>query len=550
MIHEIHIENIAVIESLDIQFSSGFTVLTGETGVGKSLLIQALGLIAGARVNLDSLRAGSKQACVEARLSLSSKKSCSALMEQGYGDGEDWVIRRLIKANGKHRIYINGHMANATTLREYIAPELDVHGQDSQQRLLSPELQRILLDKYGEHEILTEKVATAFKSWQKTVEQIKNLEAASNNREQELDYLRYQLDEIERVEPKPNELQELDEHLKKIQGQAEVITAIHTAATYLNDGEYSAIERLFSVIQALRQAAPYNQTLQEFADSLDAYSLEIQTVYRRLSQIYTDTELQDIEALQERKQHLERLINKHGGDLNTLFKAQKDIYDRIMVLENIDQELMVLRQQAQRDETDFFQVAQQLSQHRQEAAERLAKKVTSDLKLLEMPHAIFSMTGWGIGEPSQFGIDQVAFTFSANPEEVAKPLKRIASGGELSRILLAIQTAIGAAYGNSTVVFDEVDAGIGGQTAMTVGARMQALGQLNQVLAVTHVPQVAAHAHQQIHIEKQIQAGRSLTVSRILEPEERVEELAGMLGFRDTATAIEHARTLLTEARQ
>lgn len=548
MLHEVHIENLAVIESLDIQFALGFTVLTGETGAGKSLLIQALDLVAGDRVSGEAIRQGADEATIEARLTLQSVDARRNLAEQGYGNDGDVVVRRLLRRDGQHRVYVNGRMATAGLLQDIVAPELEIHAQHSQQRLLSGDVQRQLLDRFAGLNAEVEAVAQAFDAWQAQLAEIEALTAKAGNRDQELDYLRFQLEEFDRLDPKLDELSELEARIRSLAGGVERQAAVATAAELLNDGEHAALDRIYSAAEALTRAAKHDDALCDLAARLDDVAGQLQQVFRDLPKVGGADEDIDLEALQTRKQKIERLTRKHGGDLAAALAEHDRMRQLAADLEALDERLATLQAEAQACEAAFRQQADRLSRQRQKAAESLAKAVTASLRQLEMPHATFAVLGWGDGKPRRHGIDDIQFCLAANPGDPPRPLRRVASGGELSRILLATQTEIGLEHAGATVVFDEADAGIGGETALTVGRIMRRLGERYQVLVVTHTPQVAAFAHQQAHLEKTVVAKRARTVARALEGESRVRELAGMLGVRDTATAIEHAKTLLAGA--
>lgn len=545
-----HIENFLVIEALDVRFAPGFTALTGETGAGKSLLIQALGLVAGGRASQDVVRAGCERALIEARLKLQAPAARARLAEEGYGDDGEVLVRRIIAADGAHRVYLNGRMATAQTLQELIGPELEIHAQHSQQRLLEPEVQTALIDRAGGLSDAVAATAAAYRAWRELVAEAEALEAQAGQRERELDYLKFQLDEFERIAPQPGEDERLEAEVRRWRGRAAIEQALAAAAEWLSDGEGSALDRLFSAEDALSSAAKHDERLVPLAARLANLAHDLREVVHQLRDVRTggNDDLTDLDGIEARLADLKRLTRKHGGDLAAALNERDRMAAEVQRLTQLEQTLADLRARATAAEAEFVRCAQQLSAARRAAAEPLAARVTADLRALEMPHAIFAVGGWGEGRPGPSGLDRVTFLLAANPGEPPRALKRVASGGELSRVLLAIQAVIGTEVPGATVVFDEVDTGIGGETAVTVGARMRALGEHAQVLAVTHTPQVAAAAHAHLRLEKVVEGERTRTRARSLEADERERELARMLGGSDAASAQEHARTLLATA--
>lgn len=553
MLIEVHLENLAVIDRLSVSFEPGFTAVTGETGAGKSLLIQALGLLAGERATAEAVRTGAEQGLVEARLEVSSAAGRACLAEQGYGDGAEIVVRRLLGAEGGHRVYVNGRMATVQLLQDVVAPELEIHAQHSQQRLLDPAVQQELLDRAAGLEGLRDEVAEAWAVWRGIRHELERLEAQGANREQEMDYLRYQLDEFHRIAPEPGELDELAAQLARIEGEETVVQAVEACRDWLRDGEGAALDRLFSAEDALRKAEETVPELADLRDRLGAVATELGELTRQVDRFggaREEAEAVDAASLEARVSELERLARKHGGDLDTALSERDRMRANLERLEHLDEAVAELEDRASAAEEAYHEVARELSHRRRTVAGELTGAVEETLALLDMGDARIEVGGWLEGAPGPTGLDRVTFMLAANPGEPARPIRKVASGGELSRILLALQGAVGTEVDGATVVFDEVDTGIGGETALAVGARMRRLGHHSQVLAVTHTPQVAAYAHRQLHLQKRIAEGRARTTAVALDRGAREAELARMLGMREEGSAREHARTLLQNAER
>ena len=377
-----------------------------------------------------------------------------------------------------------------------------------------------------------------------------DLTASAGERERDLDYLQYQLAEFGELDPKAGEVEELQERLAQHRADISVRETVELARRLLQDNDHSVIENLFTLADRLSKLPDDVQILDEAAQRAERMVVEAQELHQMILSIRDhDTGAETAEVIEQRLDRLAKLTRKHGGDLAHALEVRKQLQQKLDDLVNIDQALLRLKQDVQTAKADYLKLAEELSRRRKKVAPQLSGKVSDLLHQLEMPHARFECTGIGDGEPSAKGVDAVAFLLAANPGDVPMPLRKVASGGELSRVMLAIHQQVGVESAQATLVFDEADAGIGGQTALTIGEQMRTLGSNAQVLVVTHTAQVAAYAHHHIHLEKGLEDGRACTFARGLNDDQRRAELARMLGVRDTATAEEYAASLLKQVQ-
>lgn len=552
MLTEVRIENMAVIDRLEVRLGPGFTAVTGETGAGKSLLIQALGLIAGERASAEAIRGGAERAIVEAVLRPADPAVGRRLVDEGYADdpAAELIVRRVLQIDGQHRVYVNGRLATAQFLQDLVGPELEIHAQHAQQRLFDPEFPLDLIDRAGQLEGQATAVREAWEEREAARRRLEELAAFAGDRDRELDWLRFQLREFEEIAPESGELDRLQGMLREAEGRAAVVEASAAAREALLDGDGCALDRLFRAEDVLRRASRLAPSLAAPADELRALAEQVQGIGRELSRLGGGDDPERLDELRERVQTLERLARKHGGDFEGALAQWEAMRSQLADLEALDARIADARAAFEASEQRWREAAEALSAGRQSAAAVIAEAVEEGLRSLDMPRARFAVVGWGEGRPGPRGIDRAEFRLAANPGDEPRPVRKVASGGELSRILLAIQGATGPMLPGATVVFDEVDTGIGGETALVVGRRMRALGLDMQVLAVTHTPQVAAAAHQQLHLRKEIAGGRAVTLAETLDGASREAEIARMLGGRSQDTAKEHARSLLQAAAE
>lgn len=559
MLTELRISNFAVLEQLSLRFSSGFTVLTGETGAGKSLLIDAIGLLVGGRASADQIRFGAEEAQLEAAFDLPGHHPVlRALRERGLLQPQEsqLIIRRVIARSGRNRVYLNGAMSPVHLLDEFGGTLVDIHGQHDQQSLLSPSTQLDVLDSFGGAWELRQAYRQRYEAWMQLRRRRSELAAQIEQARQREDLLRFQHQELAEAALQPDEEEALQaerrrlgatrrlgeltaEALELLQADPHGIVT-HMAAADRAVGELAQLDpqcdeirRLMSEAKVLLKEAAVQ--LRDYAEGLDRDPNRLATVEDRLATI-------------------QRMKKKYGGTIEAALETQGRVAEALERIEHADQALADCERSVETQRLAVAEAARELSKKRNEAAKRLTKAVRRELDALKMGQTRFSIEvsaaqgdeAWG---PD--GCDRVAFLLSANAGEPLKPLTRIASGGELSRVMLALKSVIAEADRVPVLIFDEIDTGVGGAVAAAIGKRLRALGRFHQVFCVTHLPQVASQAEHHLCVEKSLVKERTVTTVRSLRGMQRESEIARMLGGETvTKTVRATAAELLAGANE
>jgi len=549
MLRALSIRDFVIVDRLDLEFSPGFTVLTGETGAGKSILIDALALVLGERSDAGMVRAGSARAEISAEFALEGLPQVQTWLEANDLSDEPGVclLRRVLESGGRSRAYVNGRPSTLQQLKELGDNLVDIHGQHEHQSLLRPPAQRELVDAYAGATALAGQVAQTWREWQELrrqrLEWEKNAEAIAAEREQ----VEWQVRELTRLAFSADEWDTLQSDHRRLSNAASLLEAVEYAVEALSEGEAAALATVSAVVSRLNAAAAYDPGLKEALDVLDPALIQIQEAVYSLRHYRSSLDL-DPRRLQELEQRLETV---HSAS-----RKYRITPDRIPeTLAGFERRLEELgggaspEQLAQREavaEQTYRSIAGRLSKERQRAARELTKQVSAQMQNLAMAGGRFEVALTSSPEGTSHGMEEIDFLVASNPGTPARPLAKVASGGELSRLSLAIQTVTSAVAEVNTLVFDEVDAGIGGRVAEIVGRMLGALGTRHQVMCITHLPQVAAAADQQWQVSKtQGEAGVRSTV-RVLGDAERVEEVARMLGgVKITDTTRKHAAEML-----
>ena len=545
MLRFLRVRHFALIDQLELHFKPGFNLLSGETGAGKSILVDALGLLAGAKASAETIRTGESRAIVEAIFEADLRHDLDRL---GLDAEEELIIRREISSDGRNRVYINNQPTTVTVLKELAPALLDIHGQHDQQTLLDPASQLTLIDSFANATELAAKVRGLDAQIQSTQSQLTELLLEHARSVERLDFLRFQHDEIQKAGPKPGEAEDARAKLDVLSHAGK----LHDAATLGYDMLYEADTSVSSMLgqsqRALRDAVQFDKRLDPIIEQVESARILIQEIADALrdysSRIEADPK--ELERLQTRLAELERLQRKYGLDLLGHLQRVQVEMDSIGLTESRKDEL---EQEISKLTEDYNKAAQALSRKRRSASKALEERIVRELKSLAMPNARFEVHWIDVTPGRSRGIDRAELRISANPGEDPRPLDRIASGGELSRIMLALRTVMTVDSTQKTLVFDEVDAGIGGKAAETVGKKLQDLANHYQVLCVTHLAQIAAFASHQYSIEKLVLDGRTVTHVEPLAGPARIEELARMMsGTRITEAAREHIRELLAQS--
>ncbi|HVT12431.1 MAG TPA: DNA repair protein RecN [Fimbriimonadaceae bacterium] len=551
MLVELTVENIAIIERSQIALGGGFTVLTGETGAGKSLLVDAIELALGERADSDLVRTGAAKASVSVAADLTGREELAAkCRELGIELDEGCLfIHREILVEGRSQCRVNGKLTPVSALKQLGQHLVDLHGQHDHQSLLDPGRHIGFLDAWigPPASVLLEQTARAYEAAYAARQSLAALRAGLRDREHRLDLLRFQVGEIESIDPKPGEMEELEAQLSRLKNVERIMDATSLALAGLRGGDTNAADLLRASVKALEEASRFDPAVEGPLDTLRSALIQLEEGTHDLS-AYAESVEADPALLEEvagRIDSLRRLRRKYGEDesgvLAFLEQARREL-DLLSDAEASEEDLVARLEEA---ESELRLVAEELSSLRHERAIEFAERVQHQLRDLAMERAEFEVS-FRRKEPDASGQDEVEFFFSANPGEPPRPLSRIASGGEVSRVMLAIKTATAGRAGVPTLIFDEVDAGLGGKAAATVARKLEELAQHYQVLVISHLPQIAARAATHFRIEKVESGGRIKTQVRLLDPDERVTEVARMLaGEQVTDSALANAREML-----
>jgi DNA repair protein RecN (Recombination protein N) len=557
MLRALHIRSLAIIDSLDLELDAGFSVLSGETGAGKSILIDALGLVLGDRADASLVRAGEAQAEISAQFSLDASLPARAwLREQAMEDADDpsaCLLRRVVSADGRSRAFINGVAAPLGNLRELGERLVEIHGQNEHQSLLRGETQCELLDDFGGHGDALSAVAQAARHYAEAEAGIERVRAIVGRDPAQLDYLRHQLRELEGLKLQDGELAQLDADHRRLANGGRLLEEGQQAQEMLYGGEGSLHDQLASVRQLLSGLAALDSAFADAESVLQQAEVQVneaaETIRRALDRLDLDPER--LAEVERRLEAVHDLARKHRVKPGELPARLAQLRAEVEGSERAAGDLDRLEEQRQAAQAAYRAAAAKLSAARRKAARDFAGKVAAIVRELGMPKAEFSVAVDASPQerPRLAGDDEVRFDFSANPGQPPRPLAKVASGGELSRVSLAIRLVANQSRSLATLIFDEVDAGVGGATAESVGLKLRQLAARRQVLCVTHLPQVAAQGQHHFAIQKEVRAGKTVTRVAPLDRDGRVAELARMLGGRQiTASTEAHAREMLKRA--
>lgn len=553
MLTHIHIRDFAIIDELSLELAPGMTVLTGETGAGKSILVDALGLVLGDRADPSVVRQGADRAEVSVQMDISGEAAAAHwLREQGMDD-QECLLRRVVGRDGRSRAWINGSPTTLQSLRTLGEMLVDIHGQHAHQSLMRREVQRRILDDYADHPQRVQAMAETYTHWHRLQRRLEGLSGEQEAREARRELLRFQVEELDGLDPAPGEWQQLEEEHHRLAHTGRLLEVAETAYQALYAADGSVESTLGHTCSELEQLQGLDHRLDEPRQLLTSAQIQIREACDGLRR-YAD----GLEADPARLQHVEGrmaafqdLARKHRVEPEALPQVREDLAAELETLEGETGDLASLEQETAKALEACREAADALSQSRRTAAGTFSEAVTRAMQALGMEGGRFECAV----EPAQEarltpqGMDQITFRISANPGQPLQPLARVASGGELSRISLAIQMIAARALPTATLIFDEVDTGIGGGVAEVVGRQLRTLGAHRQVLCVTHLPQVAAQGHHHLQVCKE--KGRDHTETRIrpLEREQRVEELARMLGGLEiTRQTLAHAREMMDRA--
>jgi len=552
MLVEIYIQNFVLIDELRMEFEPGLNVLTGETGAGKSIIIDALGLVMGERVKNEFIRDSSKKALVEASFEINLEEFRNLLQEQGIlaEDESMLIVSREISPGGRNIVRINNRIVSAAYLKEITAWLLDMHVQNERSSLFENEKYLHIVDDFApEADSMRNRIASVYHQWQEKEQKLRQWQQEENHRLQKIDFLSFQVKEIDAAKLYPGEEEELQSLRSRIRNAEKISAGSRQLINMLyrhEDGNsaHDLISLSLDVVRSLMDEpdiAGLKEPLEEILFSLQEMAGTVSDLQDSL-----DFQPSALDEIENRLYLIERLKSKYGSSIEEVLAFYRQAQQELEELENYEQVENNLRSEADKLQQEYYLIADQLSAIRREAASRLQEMVRRELVDLHMPHITFEVIVIQKASPAANGYDDIEFMFSANPGESPRPLSKVASGGEISRFILALKSALASTYRIPTLVFDEIDVGVGGTALGAMADKLYQIAADHQVILVTHAAQVASYAHCHYLIDKQVENNSTFVQVTRLQQETREQEIARMLGgYQYSDITLQHARELL-----
>lgn len=549
MLLELTLRNFAIIDELTVNFGEGLNILTGETGAGKSIIVDAINLILGEKASTDLIKSDKEEALIEALFGISKKRELKdKLISSGLeSKGDEVVIKRVIPRAGRSRVYINGSIATFNLLEQIVEGLVDIFSQQEHQTLLKEERHLEVLDEFGGLGSLTGRVSELYKGTTKLKREIEELERDQKNKIEREDFLRFQCKEIDSVRLEPGEDERLEEERKKLANAERLFSVANEAYGILYEGEKAVTDVLKRIRNQIDEVAKIDASLVDVAKSIEKGTIEIQdaafTLRGYASNISFDP--QRLSSIEIRLEEIKKLKRKYGGSIIEILEKRKSLEEELGRISGGGERIEALKKDLEFVESELNNCARELSEKRRQAAGRLMLSVSKELGEVGIKGGKL-LVEFEKKPISELGFERVSFLFSANPDEKPKPLTRVVSGGELSRIMLVLKEILARVEGGSVLIFDEADSGIGGAVAETVGRKIKNLSKRYQVICITHLPQVAKFADTHFRVTKMFRGNKTRVQIKALNYDERVEELGRMLGgIKVTEKTIEAAREML-----
>lgn len=550
MLLEISIKNFAIIEEISLNFEKGMTVLTGETGAGKSIIIDAMNMMLGSRATTDVIRHGAPKAEIEGLFTVESNRHLTALFEeQGLEWTDELIIRREILQNGRSVSRINGQMVNLSVLKAVGQHLVDIHGQHDQEELMRPQLHITMLDEFGDAAFFQTKAAyrQTFEDYKRLRKQVVELQRNQQENKARIEMLEFQIAEIEAAALEVEEDVRLEQERQRLLNHKMIADTLTNAYTMLDAEEFSSLANVRSAMNDLESIEEYDPSYKELSSQLSETFYALEDITKRLEDVVDGLEFDGNRLMQveSRLDLIHSITRKYGGQVKDVLEYLAQITKEYSLLTGSDLSSEELEKELKHLEKNLVSLAQDLSDQRHALAQALENEIQQELADLYMDKARFQVR-FSKAKFNREGNEAVEFYISTNPGEDFKPLVKVASGGELSRLMLAIKSAFSRKEGKTSIVFDEVDTGVSGRVAQAIATKIHKIGQNGQVLAISHLPQVIAAADYQFYIEKISDAHSTVSTVRLLNREERIEEIAKMLAGEDlTDAARQQAEQLL-----
>jgi DNA repair protein RecN (Recombination protein N) len=550
MLQFLNISNIALIDDMQVEFESGLNLLTGETGSGKSIIVDALGLLIGGRFSSDLIKSGADRGSIEGLFSVTPNPDLEQLLENaGFGASNELIIRRELSATGRNKIFINNQLATQSLLRDLRPYLVDIHGQGDQQTLFNPETHLEILDAFAGNTSLRSDVAEAYGAWTRLRRELDSLRHDEAEKFQLVDTLKCQIAELERAQLSPGEDEKLEEEKRRLANVEKLTTLCQASYSRIYEDDEAAVARVRHTLKDVEELAEYESSFRDYLEGIETARAVLEDLSFSLRDFADRLEFSPsrLAEIEDRLAELSRLKRKYGGSIAASLEHLARSEDRLRQIETSDERERELIVEVATAYERYLELARKLHKERVRAAKKFEQAVEKGIAEVAIDNARFQVqVNDNIEAAGQKGIDHTEFYFSANVGEEVKPLARVASGGEASRLMLVLKTVANGSQFPRTIVFDEIDTGIGGRVSEAVGIKLKKLSQTNQVLCVTHQPQIARFADSHLVVQKEALKGRTQVSVGRLDKAGRVEELARMLtGAEITDSARKHAKELL-----
>ena len=550
MLQFLNISNIALIDDMQVEFEGGLNLLTGETGSGKSIIVDALGVLIGGRFSSDLIKSGAERGSIEGLFSVTPNPELELLLENaGLEQTNELIIRRELSSTGRNKIFINNQLATQSLLRDLRPYLVDIHGQGEQQTLFNPETHLEILDAFAGNAGLRGEVAEAYQRWTAVRRELDSLRHDEAKKFQLVDTLKFQIAELERAQLSPGEDEKLEEERRRLANVEKLTTLSQSSYSRVYEDDGAAVTRVRQTLKEVEELAEYEPSFRDYLEGLETARVLLEELSFSLREFSDRLEFSPkrLEEIEDRLAELSRLKRKYGGSIAASLEHLANSEDRLRQIETSDERERELNLELAAARERYLELARKLHKERVRAAKKFEQAVEKGIAEVAIDNARFQVqVNDSVETAGQKGIDHTEFYFSANVGEEVKPLARVASGGEASRLMLVLKTVANGSQFPRTIVFDEIDTGIGGRVSEAVGIKLKKLAQTNQVLCVTHQPQIARFADSHLVVQKEALKGRTQVSVGRLDKAGRVEEIARMLtGAEITDSARKHAKELL-----
>ncbi len=550
MITALSIKNYALIENITIDFKKGLTVITGETGAGKSIIIDSIDLLLGARASTSIIRTGTSSCTISAEFNISKNAAVKNILSELSIDCEDdIIIRRQIDSSGKSKAFINDISVSINTLSNMGKYLVDFYAQHKSNMLFEQNYQKQIVDGIAKNDSLLAKLSTKYDEYEKLKKQKEEIEKANTDRERLLDLYKYQINEINKANLISDEEEKIEQELPKLKNAEKIKTVTGEMLSILYKQEHSVTDNLSIINKQVALLEKYGINIENISKNLASSMSQIDDIYREIEDLSDSTDItpETLDNMLERQQLIKRLKSKYGKTIQEIIDYGKLLEDKVKSLENYEVNMDKLQKEINFILKEIISLCEQISDKRKKVSKVISKNIISELEDLNMKNSQFEID-IKKGEITRTGFDDLDFMFSANKGEKLYPLSLVASGGEISRVMLALSTTVSNHYNVDTVIFDEIDTGTSGKTGEKIGKKLKSLSNQRQIISISHLAQIASNADNHIKIYKESEKGRNITKAKALSAKERVEEIAKIIsGEKVTEHAIKHAEELLND---